>query len=115
MALARRPAFMDNSNRTRSRAGSRVVTREPSMARSWGGLTILACLPCMEMLRSREAHNLYVNCQNPEECYEFTVVSRKNAGQTRLPPGLPHKAQFAYECIVWHGGACMHMPCHPFH
>ena len=27
-----------------------------------GNVTILACLPCMAMLRSREARNLYVNC-----------------------------------------------------
>ena len=44
-----------------------------------------------------EARNLYVNCQNAEECYEFTVVSSKNACQTRLPPALRHKHYFPYE------------------
>ena len=39
MALARRPAFIDTRNMTRSRAGERVVAREPSMARSRVGLT----------------------------------------------------------------------------
>jgi hypothetical protein len=67
------------------------------MARSWVGLTILACLPCMEMLRSREARNLYVNCSNAEECYECAVMSSKNGCQTRLPPALRHKEWFAYE------------------
>ena len=35
IALARRPAFSDNSNMTRSRDGERVVSRNPSIARSW--------------------------------------------------------------------------------
>ena len=34
MALARRPAFMDNRHMTRSRAGERVVTRYPRIAHS---------------------------------------------------------------------------------
>ena len=76
---------------TWSRAGERVVAREPSMARSWVGLTMLACLPCMEMLRSREAHNSYVNCQKTEECYEYAIMSRKNLWQTRPTPTLRHK------------------------
>jgi hypothetical protein len=29
------------------RAGERVVARYPSIARSWVGLTILACFPCI--------------------------------------------------------------------
>ena len=45
MAVARRPAGIDNRNRTSSRAGKRVVARKPRMARSWVGLTIVACLP----------------------------------------------------------------------
>src|SRR5262245_14915005 len=69
------------------------------MARSWVGLTILACLPCMEILRSREAHDLYVNCQNIEECYEFVVTASKNVCPTRLPPTLRHKAHFPYESL----------------
>jgi hypothetical protein len=51
IALARRPAFIENRTMTRSRAGERVVTREPSMARSWVGLTIVACVPCMGTLQ----------------------------------------------------------------
>src|SRR2546425_388209 len=41
ISLARRPAFIDKRNMTRSR--------------SWVGLTILACLPCMGTLQSTEA------------------------------------------------------------
>jgi len=76
---------------TWSRAGERVVAREPSMARSWVGLTMVACLPCMEMLWSREAHNSYVNCQKTEECYEYAVMSGKNLCQIRVIPLLRHK------------------------
>ena len=47
ISLARRPAFIENSNITWSRAGERVVTREPKIARSWIGLTIFAYLPCI--------------------------------------------------------------------
>src|SRR2546428_1180214 len=47
ISLARRPAFIDNKNMTRSRDGERVVATYPRMARSWVGLTILACFPCM--------------------------------------------------------------------
>ena len=53
----------------------------------------------MEMLRSREARDLYVNCQNTEECYEFVVTSSKNSCQTRLPPALRHKAYKVYEWL----------------
>src|SRR6266568_578306 len=69
------------------------------MARSWVGLTILACLPCMEMLRSIEAHNSYINCQNAEECYECAIMSSKNLCQTRSTPTLRHKGRFAYEWV----------------
>ena len=68
------------------------------MARAWVGLTMVVCLPCMEMLRSREAHNSYVNCQKSEECYEYAIMSRKNLWQPRLPPTLRHKGDFAYQC-----------------
>src|SRR5262249_21470516 len=93
IALARRPAFIDNRNMTRSRTGSRVVTREPRMARSWVGLTMLACLPCIGTLQSTEAYYSYVNCLETEECYESAVVSRKNVGQTSLLSTLHHKLQ----------------------
>src|SRR5207237_8615251 len=76
------------------------------MARSWVGLTILACLPCMGTLQSTEACYSYANCLETEECYESTVVSRKKVGQTRLPPALPHKGQFAYEYTIWHACTC---------
>ena len=82
---------------TWSPAGERVVAREPSMARSWVGLTMVVCLPCMAMLRSREAHNSYVNCQKTEECYEYAIMSRKNLWQARPTPTLHHKGHFAYE------------------
>src|SRR5262245_8601783 len=65
------------------------------MARSWVGLTIFACLPCMGTLQSTEAYYSYVNCLETAECYESAVVSSKNVWQTRLPPALRHKGQFA--------------------
>src|SRR5438105_7427959 len=65
------------------------------MARSWAGLTILACLPCMGTLQSTEACYSYANCLETEECYQSTVVSRKKVGQTRLPPALRPKAQLS--------------------
>src|SRR2546429_8198180 len=72
------------------------------MARSWVGLTILACLPCMGTLQSTEACDSYVNCLETEECYESAVVSSKNVGQTRFPPALRHKERFAYEYLLAH-------------
>jgi hypothetical protein len=58
IALARRPAFIDNRNMTRSRAGERVVSRYPCIARSWVGLTIFAGFPCMAApLRARSLHS----------------------------------------------------------
>src|SRR5262245_34768754 len=71
------------------------------MARSWVGLTILACLPCIEMLRSREAHNLYVNYQKTQECYECAVLSNKNSCQPRLPPALVRKARLCTSRPRW--------------
>src|SRR5262249_35099853 len=65
------------------------------MARSWVGLTILACLPCMGTLQSTEAYYSYVNCLETEECYESVVVSSKKGGQTRLLSALRHKGRFA--------------------
>jgi hypothetical protein len=50
-ALARSPACIDTSHRPRSRCGARVVAKDPRMARSWVGLTIFACLPCMDISR----------------------------------------------------------------
>jgi hypothetical protein len=38
-----------------------------------------------------------MNRQNTEECYELTVMSRENVSQTRLPPALHHKGDFAYQ------------------
>jgi hypothetical protein len=35
-----------------------------------------------------------------QEYYEFTIVSRKNGCQTRLPPALRHKDKFTYECLL---------------
>jgi hypothetical protein len=96
IALARRPAFIENRHRTRSRARARVVAREPSMARSWVGRTIFACWPCMAMLRLREARHSYMNCENTEECYECAVVSRKMVDQIRSSPTLRHKAEYQH-------------------
>jgi hypothetical protein len=97
IALARRPAFIENRHRTRFRARARVVAREPSMARSWVGRTIFACWPCMAMRRLREARHSYMNCANTEECYECAVVSRKMVEQIRSSPTLRHKVYFAVQ------------------
>ena len=59
-----------------------------------------------------EARNLYVNCQNAEECYEFTVVSSKNACQIRSSPTLRHKIYFAYGSILAHAIPCRDMHVH---
>ena len=59
MALARRLAFIDNRNITRSRAGEQVVARYPSMARSWIGLTIFACVPCIMAPQWLQSDNSY--------------------------------------------------------
>ena len=58
-----------------------------------------------------EVRNLYVNCQNAGECYEFTVVSSKNACQIRSSPTLRHKEQFAYEYLLARAitQRCMHV------
>jgi len=75
------------------------------MARAWVGLTMVACVPCMAMLRSGETRNSYGNCQKTEKCYEYAVMSRKNLCQTSLPPALRHKVYFPYEspCTSRHG------------
>jgi hypothetical protein len=39
----------------------------------------------------------YANSSFREECYQCAVVSSKNLGQTRLPPALHHKGEFASE------------------
>ena len=39
-------------------------------------------------------------------------MSSKNAGQTRLPPALRHKGQFAYEYILAHAITCRGMHVH---
>src|SRR5439155_18975369 len=69
------------------------------MARSWVGLTILACLPCMVPLRSTEARYSYANFLTTEECYRLAVVSSKNACQTCSSLTLRHKERFPYECL----------------
>ena len=69
------------------------------MARSWVGLTILACLPCIVVPRSVWSSYSYGNSSYGQECYESAVVSRKMVDQTHLPPTLVHKAHFAYECV----------------
>src|SRR4029453_17108301 len=82
------------------------------MARSWVGLTILACLPCMMLLRSSAVHNSYANCSLTRECYRSVRVSSQIVGQTRLPPPLRHKAYFAYEYIPAHAITCRDMHVH---
>ena len=61
------------------------------MARSWVGLTILACLPCLVTLRSPAAPYSYANFSKADECYESVFMSSKILTQTRLTPQLIHK------------------------
>src|SRR5262245_34252150 len=39
----------------------------------------------------------YAKTSRTQECYESAVVPSKNPCETRLPPALHHKAEFAYE------------------
>ena len=59
IALARSPAFIENSNITCSRAGERVVARYPKIVHSWIGLTIVACLPCLMAPQWLQSTNSY--------------------------------------------------------
>jgi len=61
MALARRPAFIDNRNRTRSRDAEQVASKNPSIARSWVGLTIFACFPCLVAPQEPRSPHSYAN------------------------------------------------------
>src|SRR5262245_50696776 len=70
------------------------------MARSWVGLTILACLPCIVPPRSPWSLYSYGNKSYKQDCYECAIMSSKNSCLTRLPPVLHHKEQFAYESSV---------------
>src|SRR5512145_1798795 len=65
------------------------------MARSWVGLTILACLPCIRIPQSLQSAHSYDKNVRAQEYYECAVMSRKNLGQTRLPLALHHKADFS--------------------
>src|SRR5260370_33927305 len=61
ISFARKPAFIDNRNMTQSRDEERVVARYPSIARSWVGLTLLACFACRVTTPSARSHYSYVN------------------------------------------------------
>src|SRR5215813_14112427 len=69
------------------------------MARSWIGLTIFACLPCIMAPQWLQSAHSYEKSSKAGECYETGAVSRKILSQTRLPSALRHKGQFAYECL----------------
>ena len=95
--MARRPAVIDKRTMTRSHARERVVAREPSRARSWVGLTIVACLPGIRIPQSLLSAYSLDKSVKVQECYESTVVSHKNGCEPRLPPTLRHKGEFVYE------------------
>src|SRR5215813_4825210 len=76
------------------------------MARSWVGLTILACLPCIVAPRSAGCPCSYANSFFIQECYECVVMSSKNPCQTRFPPALRHKGCFPYEYLLTPGRGC---------
>ena len=44
----------------------------------------------------------YANSSFRGEGYQYAVVSSKNLGQTRVPPTLHHKGEFAYESLLRH-------------
>src|SRR5262249_40847845 len=67
------------------------------MARSWVGLTILACLPCMVPLQWTAAYDSYANYSSKDEYYQSAVVSTKNVAKPGATPPLIHKGSFAYE------------------
>ena len=81
------------------------------MARSWVGLTILACLPCIVAPQLLQSVNSYEKISVAEECYECVVMSSKKTCQTRPTSVLRHKADFAYECLLAHDitRRCMHV------
>src|SRR6266436_2907131 len=82
---------------TRSLPGSRVVSRDLTIAHSGVGRSILACLPCMVARRSSRPPNSYENIYYTLECYQSALVSRQILSQTRSPPGLRPKGLFPYE------------------
>src|SRR6266446_2335334 len=82
---------------TRSLPGSRVVSRDPTMAHSGVGRSILACLPCMVARRSPRPPNSYENIYDTLECYQSALVSRQILSQTCALAQLRHKEQFPYE------------------
>jgi hypothetical protein len=111
MALARRPALIDNRKITRSRYGERVVSRYPTRVRSCVGLTILACLPCMVAPPSPQCPNSYYKSNKAKKCYQLADASRQIVRPTRPTAGLIHKIEFPYEYLY----ACMCMPLHAVH
>jgi hypothetical protein len=54
----------------------------------------------------------YAKSLRTQECYESAVVSSKNLCETRLPPALHHKVEFAYECRLTHASTWRGMHVH---
>ena len=61
---------------------------------------LLACLPCMGILRLTETRHSYANWWKKEECNACTTVSRTNVCQTGLPPTLHHKGDLWTSCCT---------------
>ena len=72
------------------------------MARSWVGLTIFACLPCIVVPQLLQSVHSYEKSSVAEECYECVIMSSKKTCQTRPPSTLRHKVRFPYEYILAH-------------
>ena len=82
------------------------------MARSWSGLTIVACVPGIVAPQWLQSANCYEKSSKVYECYESVVVSRKILSHIRLAPALRHKAYFAYESIQTHASTWRDMHVH---
>ena len=68
-----------------------MVPSAPSLARSWGGRTLVAGWPCLVGPQSPCVLFSYGNTVLTQEYYECAIVSSKNLYQTRLTPQLIHK------------------------
>src|SRR5713101_903850 len=68
------------------------------MARSWVGLRILACFPCMVAPPSPRSPYSYDNRYYEQEFYQCAAVSRQIVRQDRSTPGLIHKELLTGKC-----------------
>src|SRR5258706_16447990 len=72
------------------------------MARSWVGLTILACLPCTVVFSSILAAHYYEKKKICPLYYQYAASSSPFLFQTRALAQLSRKGLFPYESILAH-------------